>query len=138
VHVNVEIHRGPGPWRAARAEADRLVIVAWVQFAGFLAWSAFLALYVWFIIGLDRGALACFDGDTPACSVPAATSLAPLVVPAVAWSLVIVLATAAVVVTHRHRRGAASLTAALVTLAAAPAAAFAAGSLAGVPLLFSF
>jgi hypothetical protein len=111
------------------------VIIAWIQFAGFAAWSAVLALYVLIIIGPDRGTLACFEGDAT-CSVPA-VSLDRFVFPAAMWSLVLLLAAAAVVVTHRHRRGASSLNAALLMVAAAPVAAFAAGGLAGVPLLFS-
>ena len=66
------------------------------------------------------------------------SSLDRLAVPAAMWSLVIVLGIAAVVAVHRHRRGAASLPAALVLLAAAPVAAMAAERIARVPLPFFF
>jgi len=81
-------------------------------------------------------ALACFDRE-PACTASAA-SLGWLALPAAMWSLVIVLGIAAVVAVHRHRRGAASLPAALVLLAAAPFAAMAAERVARVPLPFFF
>jgi len=136
VHGAVDLHRGPRPWRREpRTDADRLVIVAWCQLGGFVAWSAMLALYAWFLYVLRSGVMACFDGTEPACTAPA-PSLAPLVAPAAMWSLVMALAVAAVVVGHRHRRGAASLPATLVLLAAAPVAALVAERVAGVPLPF--
>ena len=142
MHAAAQHHRGPAPWREPRpdrrpwTDADRLVIVAWCQLGALLIWSAWLAMFAWFVMSPDIFAMACFDGDEAACSAPP-PSLTLLVAPAAMWSLVLVLAAAAVVATHQHRRGAASLNAALLMLAAAPVAAFAAGGLAGVPLLFS-
>jgi hypothetical protein len=93
------------------------VLVAWCQLGALLAWSAWLALYAGFMLVLGAGAGA-------------------IVVPVAMWTPVIALAVVAVVVVHRHRRGASSLPAALVLLAASPVAALAAEHVAGVPLPF--
>jgi hypothetical protein len=113
------------------------VIVAWLQLAGVLVWSAWLALYASVMLLPGSGALACLDGEMSACGT-AASSLDRLAFPATLWSLVIVLGVVAVVTVHRHRRGTASLSAALVLLAAAPFAAMAAERVARVPLPFFF
>ena len=112
------------------------MIVAWCQLGALLVWSAWMALLAWVTLSMGA-ATACFDGDEPACTAPG-PSLGWLVVPAAMWSLVIALAAAAVLVVHRHRRGAASLPAALVLLAAAPVAALVAERVAGVPVPFFF
>ena len=135
MHRAATTGRGPSPWRAGPvgpplwpgARIEPLVAVAAVQFALILVWSACLA---WLAsLAYDSRALACFDGDEPACTAP--FPLERFLIQAGAWSAVVALAAIAVLVAWRRPR------AAPVALVLPALAALAANRLAEIPLPFA-
>jgi hypothetical protein len=87
--------------------------------------------------GDGASALACFDGDEPACTDPAPFPLTRFLIQSGAWAAVIFAAVTAVGVAWRHRHAAGLKRTALVALAAPTVTALAANRLAEIPVPLS-